>query len=122
MKPFGRRIYPAHPHGRGPIIFCTVTSGIAGMQDIKKIGRVGGKALLYLEVVSTLALFVGLVVGNMVHPGSEFHVNPATLDAKAVAGYAGQAKAQSATDFAMHIIPVTIVDALRRAIFCRSCW
>src|ERR1700689_1914889 len=76
------------------IIFCTVVSGIASMQDMKKVGRVGGKALLYFELVSTVALFIGLVVGNVAHPGSGFNVNPATLDPKAVAEYAGQAKAQ----------------------------
>jgi aerobic C4-dicarboxylate transport protein len=77
------------------IIFCTVVSGIAGMEDLKKVGRVGGKALLYFEVVSTLALITGLIIGNVVQPGAGFNINPATLDAKAVADYAGQAKAQS---------------------------
>jgi aerobic C4-dicarboxylate transport protein len=96
------------------VIFCTVVSGIAGMQDIKKVGRVGGKALLYFEIVSTLALFMGLVVGNVARPGSGLNVNPATLDAKAVADYAGQAKAQSVTDFLLHIIPTTVVDAFAR--------
>jgi aerobic C4-dicarboxylate transport protein len=96
------------------IIFCTVVSGIAGMEDLKKVGRVGGKALLYFEVVSTLALLTGLLVGNVVHPGAGFNINPATLDAKAVADYAGQAKAQSVTDFIMHIIPTTIVDAFAK--------
>ena len=105
-----------------PIIFCTVVSGIAGMQDMKKVGRVGGKALLYFEVVSTLALFIGLVVGNVVHPGAAFHVNPTTLDAKAVASYAGAAKAKSATDFVMHIIPTTIVDAFAKGDISRCCW
>jgi aerobic C4-dicarboxylate transport protein len=62
------------------VIFCTVVTGIASMQDMKKVGRVGGKALLYFEVVSTLALLVGLVVGNVVHTGAGFNVNPATLD------------------------------------------
>src|SRR5260370_4783789 len=96
------------------IIFCTVVSGIAGMQDTKKVGRVGGKAIFYFESVSTMALAVGLVVGNLVHPGSGFNVNPATLDPRAVAEYAGQAKAQSVTDFFMHIIPTTIVDAFAK--------
>jgi aerobic C4-dicarboxylate transport protein len=96
------------------IIFCTVVSGIAGMQDMKKVGRVGGKALLYFEIVSTLALLTGLVVGNVVRPGAGFNIDPATLDAKAVADYAGQAKAQSVTDFIMHIIPTTIVDAFAK--------
>jgi aerobic C4-dicarboxylate transport protein len=96
------------------IIFCTVVSGIAGMQDMKKVGRVGGKAILYFEIVSTIALALGLVVGNLVHPGSGFNVNPATLDPRAVAEYAGQAKAQSVTDFFMHIIPTTMVDAFAK--------
>jgi aerobic C4-dicarboxylate transport protein len=96
------------------IIFCTVVSGIASMQDMKKVGRVGGKALLYFEVVSTVALFIGLVVGNVAHPGSGFNVSAANLDAKAVADYAGQAKAQSVTDFLLHIIPTTVVDAFAK--------
>jgi aerobic C4-dicarboxylate transport protein len=96
------------------IIFCTVVSGIASMQDMKKVGRVGGKALLYFEVVSTLALFIGLVVGNVVLPGSGFNVTAANLDAKAVADFAGQAKAQSVTDFLLHIIPTTVVDAFAK--------
>jgi len=96
------------------IIFCTVVTGIAGMEDLKKVGRVGGKALLYFEAVSTLALAIGLVVGNVVHPGAGFNVNPATLDPKAIAEYAGPAKAQTVTEFLMHIIPNTIVDAFAK--------
>jgi aerobic C4-dicarboxylate transport protein len=96
------------------VIFCTVVTGIASMQDMKKVGRVGGKALLYFEIVSTLALLVGMVVGNVVHTGAGFNVNPATLDAKAVANYAGAAKAQTVTDFIMHIIPTTVVDAFAK--------
>jgi aerobic C4-dicarboxylate transport protein len=96
------------------IIFCTVVSGIASMQDMKKVGRVGGKALLYFEIVSTLALLIGLVVGNLIHPGSGFNVSAANLDAKAVAEYAGQAKAQSITDFLLHIIPTTVIDAFAK--------
>ncbi len=96
------------------IIFCTVVSGIAGMQDMKKVGRVGGKALLYFEIVSTIALFLGLLVGNLVHPGSGFNANAATLDTKAVADYAGQAKAQNISDFLLHIIPTTAVDAFAK--------
>jgi aerobic C4-dicarboxylate transport protein len=98
----------------GLIIFCTVVSGIAGMEDLKKVGRVGGMALLYFEVVSTLALLIGLVVGNVIHPGDGFNVNAATLDAKAVSDYAGQAKAQNVTDFLIHIIPTTVVDAFAK--------
>jgi len=96
------------------IIFCTVVTGIAGMEDLKKVGRVGGKALLYFEVVSTLALLIGLVVGNLTQPGSGWNVNPATLDPKLIADYAGQAKAQSVADFLLHIIPSTLVDAFAR--------
>lgn len=96
------------------VIFCTVVTGIAGMEDMKKVGRVGGKALLYFEIVSTLALLVGLVVGNVVHTGAGFNANPATLNAKAVEGYAGAAKAQTVSDFLMHIIPTTVVDAFAR--------
>ena len=96
------------------VIFCTVVTGIAGMEDLKKVGRVGGKALLYFELVSTLALFIGLAAGNIVHPGDAFNVNAAKLDARAVAEYAGQAKAQSISEFLMHIIPSTVVDAFSK--------
>jgi aerobic C4-dicarboxylate transport protein len=96
------------------VIFCTLVTGIAGMEDMKKVGRVGGKALLYFEVVSTVALLIGLAVGNVVHPGSAFNADPATLDAQAVAEYAGQAKAQKVTEFLVHIIPNTVVDAFTR--------
>jgi aerobic C4-dicarboxylate transport protein len=96
------------------IIFCTVVTGIAGMENLKKVGRIGGKALLYFEIVSTLALFTGMIVGNLTHPGSGFNVNPATLDAKSVADYAGAAKQQSVTDFLMNIIPTTMVDAFAK--------
>src|SRR3979490_1525698 len=92
----------------------TVVTGIAGMEHEVEVVRVGGKALLYFEVVSTLALLLGLVVGNVVKPGAGFNVNPAMLDTKAVASYAGQAKAQTVTDFVLHIIPTTIVDAFAR--------
>src|SRR3981081_2885381 len=91
------------------VIFCTVVSGIAGMQDMKKVGRVGGKALLYFEIVSSLALCLGLIVANGGRPGRSFNVDPATLDARAVADYAGQARSQNATDFLLHIIPTTVV-------------
>jgi aerobic C4-dicarboxylate transport protein len=114
MKPLGDAFIRLITMIIALVIFCTVVSGIAGMQDMKKVGRVGGKALLYFEVVSTLALLIGLVVGNVVKPGSGFNINPATLDPKAVADYAGQAKAQSVTDFLMHIIPNTVIDAFAR--------
>lgn len=96
------------------LIFCTVVTGIAGMQDLKKVGRVGGKALLYFEIVSTIALAIGLIVGNTVRPGTGFNVNAASLDSKAVADYAGQAKAQNVTEFLMHIVPTTVTDAFAK--------
>jgi aerobic C4-dicarboxylate transport protein len=114
MKPLGDAFIRLITMIVTPIIFCTVVSGIAGMQDLKKVGRVGGKALLYFEVVSTLALFIGLLVGNLVHPGGNFHVNTASLDSKAVESYAGQAKGQGVTDFLLHIIPSTVVDAFAK--------
>jgi aerobic C4-dicarboxylate transport protein len=96
------------------IIFCTVVSGIAGVQDMKKVGRVGGKALLYFEAVSTFALLIGLTIGNIVKPGAGFNIDPASLDPKAIADFAGQAKTQGVTEFLMHIIPTTVVDAFAK--------
>lgn len=114
MKPLGDGFIKLITMVITVVIFCTVVTGIAGMQDMKKVGRVGGKALLYFEIVSTLALLLGLAAGNIAHPGRGLNVNPATLDTKAVAEYAGAAKAQTATQFLLHIIPHTIVDAFAR--------
>jgi len=94
-----------------PVIFLTVVLGIAGMSDMKKTGRVGVKALVYFEVVSTIALIMGLVVMNVVGPGRGFNIDPATLDQTAVADYAKKAGEQSTIDFIMHIIPKTFGDA-----------
>jgi aerobic C4-dicarboxylate transport protein len=91
-----------------PIIFCTVVSGIAHIQDAKKVGRVGIKALVYFEVVSTFALVIGLLVGNLVRPGDGFSGTP---DPAAVAGYAKQAAEQKPVDFILHIIPDSVVGA-----------
>jgi aerobic C4-dicarboxylate transport protein len=114
MKPLGDAFIRLITMIVSLIVFCTVVTGIAGMEDLKKVGRVGGKALIYFEVVSTFALFVGLLVGNVLRPGSGFDVNPAGLDVRAVAEYAGQAKAQNVTDFLMHMIPTTLVDAFAK--------
>ncbi len=114
MKPLGDAFIRLITMIIAVMIFCTVVTGIAGMRDLRKVGRVGGKALLYFEVISTLGLGIGLIVGNVVHPGSGFNVDASTLDARAVAEYAGQAKAQSVTDFLMHIVPTTIVDAFAK--------
>lgn len=94
-----------------PVIFCTVVLGIAGAGDMKKVGRVGGKAFIYFEAVSTLALVIGLLVMNIVKPGAGFNVDPATLDAQAVAAYAKAATNQSTTEFVLHLIPKTFLDA-----------
>src|SRR5579862_2995378 len=92
-----------------PIIFCTVVSGIAHIQDAKKVGRIGIKALVYFEIVSTFALLIGLIIGNAVKPGAGF--GSAAANAQAVAGFAKQAEAQKSVDFILHIIPDTVVGA-----------
>ena len=94
-----------------PIIFCTVVSGIAYIQDAKKVGRVGVKALIYFEVISTFALVLGLLVGNLVEPGHGFSGKP---DANAVAGFAKQAGEMKSIDFVMNIIPDTIIGAFAK--------
>jgi aerobic C4-dicarboxylate transport protein len=114
MKPLGDGFIKLITMVITVVIFCTVVTGIAGMQDMKKVGRVGGKALLYFEIVSTLALFMGLVAGNVVHPGTGMNIDPSTLDIKTVADYAGAAKAQSPSQFLLHIIPNTLVDAFAK--------
>ena len=96
----------------GPIVFCTVVLGISGMEDLKKVGRTGGLALVYFEVVSTIALVIGLVVVNVVRPGAGMHVDPATLDTSAVAQYTSQAQqAGGFADHVLNVIPTTIIGA-----------
>jgi len=111
MKPLGDGFIKLIKMIIAPVIFCTVVAGIAGMQDMKKIGRVGGKALLYFEVVSTFALAIGLIVANVAKPGAGFNVDPAHLDSSSIAQYTTNAHAQTTTEFIMHIIPTTFVDA-----------
>ncbi|MEO7156493.1 MAG: dicarboxylate/amino acid:cation symporter [Vicinamibacterales bacterium] len=111
LKPLGDGFIALVKMLIAPIIFCTVVLGIAGAGDMKKVGRVGGKALLYFEVVSTFALIIGLLIANLIRPGAGFNADPATLDAKAVADYAKVAANQTTTDFLMHIIPRTFFDA-----------
>lgn len=94
-----------------PIIFTTVVVGLAGMGDLKKIGRVGAKALIYFELVTTLALIIGLVVANTLSPGAGFHADPTKLDAGGLAKYTGAAKQMGTLDFLLHIIPKTFVSA-----------
>ncbi len=97
----------------GPVIFCTVVTGIAGMQDMKKVGRVGGKALLYFELASTFALAIGLLAAHVLAPGKGFNVDPATLDTSAVASYAQPAThGDGIAGFIMHMVPETFLGAL----------
>src|SRR5881398_1316290 len=109
MKPLGDGFVKLIKMIIAPVIFCTVVAGIAGMQDIKKVGRVGGKALLYFEILTSIALVIGLLVGALTQPGAGFNATPTAGDATAVAGYAGQAKAQTVTDFLLNIIPNSVV-------------
>jgi aerobic C4-dicarboxylate transport protein len=97
-----------------PIIFCTVVIGIAGMENMKKVGRTGGYALLYFEVVSTLALVIGLVVVNWIKPGAGMHIDPATLDQQSIAKYTTPGQMQSTVDFLLNIIPTSVFDAFAR--------
>src|SRR5882724_13440083 len=105
LKPLGDGFIALVKMLIGPIIFCTVVLGVAGAGDMKKVGRVGGKALIYFEAVSTLALIIGLIVMNVLKPGDGFNVNPASLDPKAVADYARAGAEQNTTDFLLHLIP-----------------
>ena len=114
MKPLGDAFIKLIRMLIGPIIFCTVVTGIAGMQSLGKVGRVGGKALIYFEVMSTLALIIGLFAAHLLHPGSGFNVDPASIDTKSIANYTSQAKAQSASEFLLHIIPHNVTDAFAK--------
>ena len=111
LKPLGDGFIALVKMLIGPVIFCTVVLGIAGAGDMKKVGRVGGKALIYFEVVSTMALGIGLIVMHVIRPGQGFNVDPQSLDAKAVSNYATAASEQSTVDFLLHIIPKTFTDA-----------
>ena len=114
MKPLGDGFIKLIKMIIAPIIFCTVVVGIAGMEDMKKVGKTGGLALLYFEVVSSIALVVGLVIINIVRPGAGMNVDVSQLDAKSVAAYTGPGKMQSTTDFLLNVIPNTVVDAFAK--------
>lgn len=111
MKPLGDAFVKLIKMVIAPVIFCTVVTGIAGMESMKAVGRTGAVALLYFEVVSTIALIIGLIIVNVVQPGAGMNVDPATLDAKAVAIYAEQAKDQGIVGFLMDIIPGSVIGA-----------
>src|SRR5215216_5186130 len=114
MKPLGDGFIKLIKMIIAPIIFCTVVIGIAGMEDMKKVGKTGGLALLYFEIVSSIALIVGLVIINLVQPGAGMNVDPASLDTKQVAQYTGPGKMQGTVDFLLAIIPNTVVDAFAK--------
>jgi aerobic C4-dicarboxylate transport protein len=114
MKPLGDGFVKLIKMIIAPVIFCTVVAGIAGMQDMKKVGRVGGKALLYFEIISTFALIIGLLVARTIQPGAGFNVDPATLDTKAISEYTAKTKSLTTIDFLLNIIPNTFVDAFAK--------
>ena len=114
MKPLGDGFIKLIKMIIAPIIFCTVVIGIAGMEDMKKVGKTGGLALLYFEVVSSIALIVGLFIVNIVKPGAGMNVDPATLDTKGIAAYTGPGKMQSTTEFLLNVIPSSLVNAFAK--------
>jgi len=114
MKPLGDGFIKLIKMIIAPIIFCTVVTGIAGMEDMKKVGRVGVKALLYFEIVSTLALAIGLVVVSVIKPGAGMNADVSKLDTRALETFTAKAQSHSTVDFLMNIIPNTVVDAFAK--------
>jgi aerobic C4-dicarboxylate transport protein len=114
MKPLGDAFIKLIKMIIAPIIFCTVVVGIAGMEDMKKVGKTGGLALLYFEIVSTLALVIGLVVVNLLQPGAGMHVDAAALDTKSIAAYTAPGKMQGTVDFLLNVIPSSVIDAFAK--------
>lgn len=114
MKPLGDAFIKLIKMLIAPIIFCTVVVGIAGMEDMKKVGKTGGYALLYFEVVSTLALLIGLVIVNVIEPGAGMHADPNSIDTKSIAAYTAPGKMQGTVDFLMNVIPTSVVDAFAK--------
>jgi aerobic C4-dicarboxylate transport protein len=114
MKPLGDGFIKLIKMIIAPVIFCTVVTGIAGMEDMKKVGRVGAKALIYFEIVSTLALAIGLLVVTIVQPGAGMNADVSTLDTRALTTYTAKADKQSTVDFFINIIPSTVVDAFAK--------
>jgi aerobic C4-dicarboxylate transport protein len=112
LKPLGDGFIKLVKMIIAPVIFLTIATGIAGMRDLANVGSVAGKAFAYFLALSTFALIVGLIVGNLVQPGSGLNIDPASLDAAAVSGYAQTAEQQTISGFLLDIIPVTLVSAL----------
>ena len=111
MKPLGDGFIKLIKMIIAPIIFCTVVVGIAGMEDMKRVGKTGGYALLYFEIMSTVALIIGLIIVNVVQPGVGMNVDPASLDTKGLANYTKPGQMQTTTEFLLHVIPSTFVGA-----------
>ncbi|MDP5008875.1 MAG: dicarboxylate/amino acid:cation symporter, partial [Glaciimonas sp.] len=111
MKPLGDGFIKLIKMIIAPVIFCTVVIGIAGMEDMKKVGKTGGLALLYFEIMSTVALIIGLIMINVFKPGEGMHIDVSTIDTKSIAAYTAPGKMDSAADFLFHIIPTSFVDA-----------
>ena len=114
MKPLGDGFIKLIKMLIAPIIFCTVVLGIAGMEKMKQVGKTGGLALLYFEIVSTLALILGLVIVNVIKPGAGMNIDPAALDTQAIAQYAAPGQLHDATDFLLNVIPSSAVDAFAK--------
>ena len=114
MKPLGDGFIKLIKMIIAPIIFCTVVNGIAGMQDMSKIGRVGVKALLYFEVVSTLALIIGLIVVHIIRPGEGMNVDVSALDIKNLSAYTDGIKNHNSVEFLLNVIPASVVDAFAK--------
>jgi aerobic C4-dicarboxylate transport protein len=114
LKPLGDGFIALIKMMIAPAIFCTVVHGIASIGDMSKVGRIGGKTLLYFETVSTLALLIGLLVGHFLQPGAGFNIDPSTLDAKSVASYVSRAKEESFVTHLMGIIPTSYFDSLAK--------
>src|SRR3954451_23571862 len=111
MKPLGDGFIKLIKMLIAPIIFCTVVHGIASMEDMKKVGRVGLKALIYFEVLTTLALIVGLIVANTLQPGAGMNIDASTIDTRSIQGFVTKSKEQSTVQFLMDIIPNTVIGA-----------
>ena len=114
MKPLGDGFIKLIKMIIAPIIFCTVVIGIAGMEDMKKVGKTGGLALLYFEIVSSIALVVGLIIVNFIGPGQGMNIDPTSLDTKSIAAFTGPGKMQTTTDFLLNVIPSSVVDAFAK--------
>ena len=112
LKPFGDGFIALIKMMIAPVIFCTVVQGVGAMSDLKKVGRVAWKTLVYFEVVSTLALAIGLIIGEIAQPGAGFNIDPATLDARAVAGYVSRAHEDGIANHLLAIIPTSFLSAL----------